>query len=158
MSLHLTPQEGCFQALREEGCIFTRAPSSSAAAFNTLALPTVASLCASPSEPSRQPSPQLSPHVLAALFRGIPSGHLGTAVIHDTCITRFFSTKKSACSVSVPGSACGTCQRPSRAPVQRVAASYEQASALCATFLSVTEAEAWVFLPAAVGRIRKTAT
>lgn len=58
MSLHLAPREGRFKALREEGGIFTGAPSSSAAVFSLLALPTVASLCASP---SCRPSLQLSP-------------------------------------------------------------------------------------------------
>lgn len=115
MSVHLTPREGCFQALREEGCVSTRAPSLSAAAFNILALPTVASLCSSPSEPSRQPSLQLSPHVLAVPFRGIPSGRLGRAVVHDTCIARFFST----------GDEVGVSSQRSRQRVRNVPAAVE---------------------------------
>lgn len=57
MSLHLTPREGRVEALREEGRLVTRAPSRCAAALHISALPTIASLRASPSEPRLQRSP-----------------------------------------------------------------------------------------------------
>lgn len=111
MSLHLAPREGRFKALREEGGIFTRAPSSSAAAFSLLALPTscLALRFALPPAPSAALPSVFSQRPFAG---SPPVSHLSAAA--ETCRALpdvSAQRKKPVCSASVPGSACGTCRQ-----------------------------------------------